>query len=80
MILCLTLNLLCLNNKIYMISFVFNFLERLFFFGTSFVFCLVFKLFAAVLVAPFDGTFVDIVALTTNQNRLSNFSQKIFLS
>ena len=40
----------------------FNFFERLFFFGTSFVFFLIFKLFAAVPVAPFDGAGVDIVA------------------
>ena len=60
MILFLTLNLLCLNNKIYMIPIYF--LARLFFFGTSFVFFLISKHFAAGPVAPFDGVVVDIVA------------------
>ena len=47
----------------YMISMCFfNFLERLFFFVTSFAFFLIFKLFAAVPVAPFDGASFDIVA------------------
>ena len=41
--------------------YFFNFLERLFFFYTSFVFFLIFKLIAAVPVAPFDGARVDIV-------------------
>ena len=39
-----------------------NFLERLLFFGTPFVLFLIFKLFAAVPVAPFDGAGVVIVA------------------
>ena len=62
MILFLILNLLCLNNKnLHDFNVFFNFLERLFFFGTSFVFFLIFKLFAAVPVASFDGAGVDIV-------------------